>query len=630
MVPMVRVRLLGPRDALTAVLAALQDLGELHPAKPRATLGPAAPESEERRSRRHVGRVLDRVEAALALLPVLTGERPVAGAPVSDTEIAAFARRARTVLRDAGAAKARIVALEEEQALLQKYSHFFASLDQLRRAAERWPSAATYHVVLKRGGEHAIGELRAALTTVLGDQFDMWTEKLPTGETALLLLTTTREVRRIESVLADAGVTEVPLPESLGAHTAGQMVTTLESRLQSIPGEIDEQRRTLHRLAELHRAELLRVQVALRDALGGIDALEVARATDHAFVLEGWLPQVSLGRLRTEMERVFAGRVAVEELAREEWRGDEAPVVMHNPRLFRPFEIIVKVLPLPRYGTIDPTPFVAVFFPMLFGIILGDMGYGLVLAILAAILHRRAKPGSTLRMVSEIAGPCAAFAIIFGLLFGEFLGSAGHLWFGLEPLLFNREEALLPFLGLAIAIGFVHIVLGLVLSAIAKAKSAPRHALGSGVMAFMVVLVVAAILSALEVLPRGFFTPVVIALLVAFPVLIIAEGMVAAIELLSTLGHILSYARVMALGTASVMMAVAANRMVGTMGSIVVGVLFGLLFHLVNFALGLFSPTIHALRLHYVEFFGTFFSPGGVAYRPLRHWKPMMEGRSRG
>jgi V/A-type H+-transporting ATPase subunit I len=267
---------------------------------------------------------------------------------------------------------------------------------------------------------------------------------------------------------------------------------------------------------------------------------------------------------------------------------------------------------------------------MLFGIILGDVGYGLVLVAIALLLHRRARPGSTVRTVSEIMGPCAAFTIIFGVLFGEFLGTAGHLWFGMEPLLFNREEALVPFLGLAVAIGVVHILLGLTLSVIAKAKSSPRHALGSGVMAFMVVLIVAAILSAVEVLPRAFFTPVVIALLVAFPVLVIAEGVVAAIELLSTLGHILSYARVMALGTASVMMAMAANRMVGAMGSVVVGVLFGLLFHLVNFALGMFSPTIHALRLHYVEFFGTFFSPGGVPYRPLRHWKPLTEGRSRG
>jgi V/A-type H+-transporting ATPase subunit I len=76
----------------------------------------------------------------------------------------------------------------------------------------------------------------------------------------------------------------------------------------------------------------------------------------------------------------------------------------------------------------------------------------------------------------------------------------------------------------------------------------------------------------------------------------------------------------MALGTASVMLAIVANRLAGAVGSAIVGALFALLFHLVNFGLGLFSPTIHALRLHYVEFFGTFYSPGGTPYQPLGHW----------
>jgi V/A-type H+-transporting ATPase subunit I len=78
----------------------------------------------------------------------------------------------------------------------------------------------------------------------------------------------------------------------------------------------------------------------------------------------------------------------------------------------------------------------------------------------------------------------------------------------------------------------------------------------------------------------------------------------------------------MALGTASLMLALIANRMVGALGSALVGVAFALLFHLVNFAIGLFSPTIHSLRLHYVEFFGEFHSPGGAMYRPLAHWRP--------
>ncbi len=242
---------------------------------------------------------------------------------------------------------------------------------------------------------------------------------------------------------------------------------------------------------------------------------------------------------------------------------------------------------------------------------------------MAVLLRLKSRPKSTLRSVAAIAGACSAFSIIFGFVFGELFGDLGRRALGLEALGFDRQEAIIPFLVLAVSLGVVHVVLGLVL-AVVNAWRAGHHraAMGRGVAGLMVLLTVAALLAAFEVLPKGLFTPMAIALLVAFPILIALEGIVAVVELLSTFGHVLSYARIMALGTASLMLAVVANRMVGAMGSVLVGVLFALLFHLVNFAIGLFSPTIHALRLHYVEFFGKFFSPGGTAYRPLAHWRP--------
>jgi V/A-type H+-transporting ATPase subunit I len=105
-------------------------------------------------------------------------------------------------------------------------------------------------------------------------------------------------------------------------------------------------------------------------------------------------------------------------------------------------------------------------------------------------------------------------------------------------------------------------------------------------------------------------------------VIVVLEGATALLDFMTIIGHVLSYARVMALGTASVMLAIVANRMHGAFASAAIGIAFALVFHLVNFAITLFSPTIHVLRLHYVEFFGTFFEPGGGPYRPLRHWSP--------
>jgi len=276
---------------------------------------------------------------------------------------------------------------------------------------------------------------------------------------------------------------------------------------------------------------------------------------------------------------------------------------------------------MPRYGSIDPTPFVAISFPMFFGLMMGDVGYGLLLGAIAAVLRWRSRADSTLRAVAEMALGCALFAVVFGVLFGEFFGTLGAS-LGMRPLAFDREKSLAPFLVFTISLGAVHIALGLVLAVIgAWRQGQRRQAFGRGLTLLMIALTSLALLAAFKVLPPRLFTPAAIAVLVAFPVLVALEGIIAVVELMSAFGHILSYARIMALGTASLMLAIIANRMVGALGSALVGVAFALLFHLVNFAIGLFSPTIHALRLHYVEFFGEFYSPGGTVYRPLSHWQ---------
>jgi V/A-type H+-transporting ATPase subunit I len=396
----------------------------------------------------------------------------------------------------------------------------------------------------------------------------------------------------------------------------------IRARLAALPAAIaacEEERRALR---ERTQPELELLRIWLHDRLLVLEARAQAHAGTHLFVIEGWLPRPEVERLTARLQRELGPDVLVETAATELWSREDAPVALANPPLFRPFEVITRTLPLPRYGTIDPTPFVAVFFPMFFGLMLGDVGFGALIAVLAVVLRLRSRPRTTTRSISAIAGACAAFSMIFGLVFGEFFGDLGA-HFGMRPLGFDRQNAIMPFLALAVALGVVHVVLGLVLAVIgAWRQGHRREALGRGVAALMVAFTVMALLAALRLLPHALFTPLVIALLVAFPALILLEGVIAIIELVSNFGQILSYARIMALGTASLMLAVVANRMVGAMGSVLVGVLFALLFHVVNFAIALFSPTIHALRLHYVEFFGRFYSPGGTAYRPLTHWHP--------
>jgi V/A-type H+-transporting ATPase subunit I len=615
--PMSRIRIIGPRRELPGVLGMLQDVGAVHLAPPDMSAGQTQdlPQPAQSRYCRNLQRIIGDVEAALSALQS-RGRDPVNGG--TPPLFPAAARRASRVRRKAEALIARQHQLEEELALILKYKAFFSAFEAFLSHPERWAGSHAFHVLLKAGQADTLGKLRQELARILGPDFQLWSQLLPGGETALLLLVAPSAVPRVEQLMGEGRIQEIPVPAGYGGGSLAEAIPRMMDRLGALPGEKAQAERERLALLAAERGPLVRIRNAAQDALLRADALARSGFTAHTFVLEGWVPSRAAEKVRSALAGYPGGSVTMEEIGREQWRGTEAPVVLSNPRLFRPFELIVRMLPLPRYGSIDPTPFVAVFFPMFFGVAMGDVGYGLALALLALVLRRRSRPGSVTRSLSEVAGACAAFSVAFGIMFGELFGDLGHRWFGLTPLVMDREHAVIPFLGLAVGLGLVHILLGLVLGV--AGGHTRRERIGHGVAAAMVLLIVVALLAAFNLLPAGLFTPAVIALLAAFPVLIVAEGLIAPIELLTTLGNVLSYARIMALGTASVMLAIVANRMTGAMGSAVVGIIFALLFHLVNFALGLFSPTIHALRLHYVEFFGKFYSPGGIEYRPLMHW----------
>jgi V/A-type H+-transporting ATPase subunit I len=620
---MTRARVLGPRERLDAVVRVIQDARLLHLVDPRP-VGPLRPAERPGRSReaRHLRAVLADIDAVLARFRSSTARPATPSGPADSGEFARWARTARRLRRRFEGIDERRRALIREYGELDRYERFLVAFESLVPDGARWPRVQSYHLVLKADRVGSFDVFRELLRSALGPEHELLSAPLGNGDLAIVLLVAEGSAGRVESILAGAGIEELRIPERYGVEGLAGALPRMRRRQAAIDVERRELATTRRELAAAHGAEMLRARAAIADRLLETEATTHAIESDRAFVIEGWLPDSAYPRFSRQIEERFGGEVVVERVAREEWAVEEAPVVLENPRLFRPFEAIVRVFPAPSYGTIDPTPFVAVFFPMFFGVILGDVAYGLALALIAGILHLRSRSGTTLRSISEIAGACAAFTIAFGFVYGELLGDLGRHWLGLRPLVFDREEALIPFFAFTLALGAVHMLLGLLIGASNTFSTHPRQSLGRGISAVLILLVGVAILAAARVLPAVFFTPSVIAILVAFPILIVVEGVLAPIELLSTLANVLSYARIMALGTASVVMAVVANRMVGAMGSVVVGILFGLLFHLVNFALGIFGPTIHALRLHYVEFFGKFYSAGGVEYRPFGHWRP--------
>lgn len=620
---MQKVRLMGPRNELRGTLAILQDLELLHLTEPDV------PDSDglsgaglPTRHGRSLEKALEDIEQCLRLFGVTKPEAISRDANVTISDLARWVKLARRTRRKLERLDEARTQREEELALIRRFETFVKTFEPFAREALRWPDGQPFYLMIRETYAGILDELRTALHEVAGDEFEMFSVPVGGGEIAVLLLTTNAVAEHVGALLAEANIEELAVPEPFARKSLADMATALRTRRDVLEHERDRDRRAVEALRANVLDELLHARASIHDHVRLEQARVKAARTPRAFVLEGWLPERRLDELRTALRSRAGAAVVLEVLARESWSAREAPVVLSNPRLFRPFELITRRLPLPRYGTMDPTPFVAIFFPMFFGVILGDVGYGVVLGLLALLIRWRARPGSVWRSVAEIAGAGAVFTVIFGLLYGELFGSLGADWFGLRALGLHRQEAVFGFLLFALALGVVHILLGILVGAIGAWRAGERRtSLGRGVSALMVVVIIIGLLAAFELLPRSLFTTSVIVLLIAFPVLILLEGISGVVELMSTLGNILSYARIMAVGTASVMLAVVANRIAGAVGGLLVGILIGLLFHLVNFAVGVFSPTIHALRLHYVEFFGKFYSPGGTEYEPLGHWR---------
>jgi V/A-type H+-transporting ATPase subunit I len=431
------------------------------------------------------------------------------------------------------------------------------------------------------------------------------------------LLTPEKELSAsVKEALRKDHIPEAPLPPYLQDLTLAEKIKTVRARYEQLSHErtaIDAQ---LRGEAESWRTICLRTHEWLQQQLFLMKTTALAYATDNCFVVFGWIPTADIAKLRDSLARQFRDTVLVEEKEILEHDLDTVPVTLRNRPYFQPFELLVQLLPLPRYTSLDPTPFIGIFFPLFFGMILGDVAYGLVLLLAAAALIAFAKP-KPVQQAARILAVSSIYTIVFGVLYGEFLGELGSNWLGFEPFI-DRRTSIVPMLYFAVAAGTVHVSVGLVLGAFTafkdKHKKEAAFRLASVLLVFCIAGILASYFAPVALLLRR---PLMIAALVIAPLLLLTGGVLAPFELIRSLGNIVSYARIMAVGLASVLLAYVANRLAGAAGSLWVGVAVAILLHAFNLVLGVFAPTIHALRLHYVEFFGKFFEPGGRRYEPL-------------
>ena len=427
----------------------------------------------------------------------------------------------------------------------------------------------------------------------------------------------------LREALTSERVPELSLPEELADLPLPQRITALHDQLKAQQDKCNQLEVRLMDMSHRWRPIYRRALAWLDERLALYRATATAYTTRLCFIIQGWMANDQVDKLHDDLNRSFSGRVVLEQQAILEEDLDQVPVMLRNPGYFAPFEIMSRLLPLPKYSSYDPTPLIGLFFPVLFGMILGDIGYGMILIVLAFFLARHFPERTLASDIGKILGIAALYTLVFGVLYGEFLGDLGETWLGLHPVWFDRGKAVVPMIIFSLTVGVVHILLGMTLGALTELRRhQPRKALVKLAMLVAVILMVLSLVGWFY--PQSWLStgPLLIGVGILMPILIAAEGLLAPLELLKTMGNIISYVRIMAIGFSSILLAMVANRLGGMTGDIMVGILVGGTLHAFNLLLGVFAPTVHSLRLHYVEFFSKFLDLGGRRFEPWQKRHP--------
>ena len=542
--------------------------------------------------------------------------------PISEAEFLGdeTAERARAACKRIDSLLQTISGLQSEEGRLRAKR---ASLEPWKGLDVPLENQGTAHVLFRMGvcpGSTDTGAVRQALDQHAAEIFEVGADK---QQTYYFLICLRDEEQAVMDSLR---------PFNFSAVTFQDMTGTAEENLRALDALLSENEAS-RKAAEAEIVKNAPERDALRLYADRLTA-EAAKESNTERLLtdgtilffEGWAPAERMGQVSDLLERLGCAWEA-RDPTEEEY--PSVPVQLKNNWLTRPLNMVTEMYSLPAYDNVDPNPLMAPFFILFYGIMMADMGYGILMILAGLFITKKYRPKGTMGHMFSLVTLCGVSTFIMGAItggfFGDFLTQVVKLTTGADfalPSLFTPLDDTLMILVGAMCLGFVQIVTGMAISFIRKLQK------GQVLDAVFEELTWWIVFAGIGVMALGYGNVVLyigLALVVLGPI-VTGKGLMGKItgifgsvynHVTGYFGDLLSYARLMALMLAGSVIAQVFNTLGAIPGNIVVFLIISLAGNTLNFALNLLGCYVHDLRLQCLEYFGKFYEDGGKPFRPL-------------
>lgn len=513
--------------------------------------------------------------------------------------------------------------VEEDLKALREEEAFFRRWKKLSHHPKELKEFDLLEVILGSVDEDYIKPFKEAVED-LDDT--TWQEVYSSKESlGLYVITPKDQAKSVRSELAQSGFRELnykydKLPEE-------ELKDNQDKRAQLV-----EERKAIKKDLRTWKDEKRSLELAIEFLYNKgqrIKAKDLVLNSQHLFLASGWIEADQVDLVTDQLNQDLEDNVAVipEDVMEEEY--DDVPVVLKNNGLVKPFEMLIEMFSYPKYGGLDPTPWIAPFYFIFFGMMSADAGYGLLLFLVTfaglKIMDLGPDQEQNIRffMYNTVA------TIILGLIFGSFFG------FELPFQVLNLQDDVITVLIISIILGVIHIILGFQLDAYFKHKDGDHLQAYIDDHSWSMIIIGAVVFAAGLMLGLSSIVENIgIALIVINAIGIViasmitgsnifvgfGQGLLGLTDVAGITGDIVSYSRIMALGVASANIGMAFNLLVSVFPPVVrftLGIIVFIALHFLNIFIAFLGAYVHSLRLHFVEMFGKFYTGGGRKLEPL-------------